>query len=70
HVLEKIKTLKSMIRERGLQTLIEVDGGIKYENAREVAQAGADILVMGSGFFNAKDYRDLVKALRKILDEE
>lgn len=70
HVLEKIKTLKSMIRERGLQTLIEVDGGIKYDNAREVAQAGADILVMGSGFFNAKDYRDLVKALRKILNGE
>lgn len=70
HVLEKIKTLKSMIRERGLQTLIEVDGGIKYDNAREVVQAGADILVMGSGFFNAKDYRDLVKALRKILNGE
>lgn len=70
HVLEKIKTLKSMIRERGLQTLIEVDGGIKYDNAREVALAGADILVMGSGFFNAKDYRDLVKALRKILNGE
>ncbi|MFN3395373.1 MAG: ribulose-phosphate 3-epimerase [Thermodesulfovibrionales bacterium] len=70
HVLEKIKILKSMIRERGLQTLIEVDGGIKYENAGEIAQAGADILVMGSGFFNAKDYRDLVKALRKRLDGE
>lgn len=70
HVLEKVKTLKSMVRERGLQTLIEVDGGIKYENAREVAQAGADILVMGSGFFNAKNYRDLVKSLRKILDGE
>lgn len=68
HVLEKIKTLKSIIREKGLQTLIEVDGGIKYENAREVAQAGADILVMGSGFFNAKDYRDLIKALRRILN--
>lgn len=68
HVLEKIKTLKSMIREKGLQTLIEVDGGIKYDNAREVASAGADILVMGSGFFNAKDYKDLVKDLRKLLD--
>lgn len=68
HVLEKIKTLKSMIREKGLQTLIEVDGGIKYENAKEVAQAGADILVMGSGFFNAKDYKDLVKAMRRILN--
>lgn len=69
HVLDKIKTLKSMIREKGLQTLIEVDGGIKYENAKDVAKAGADILVMGSGFFNAKDYRDLMKVLRKILND-
>lgn len=69
HVLDKIKTLKSMIMEKGLQTLIEVDGGIKYENAKDVAKAGADILVMGSGFFNAKDYRDLMKVLRKILND-
>lgn len=69
HVLDKIKTLKSMIREKGLQTLIEVDGGIKYENAKDVAKAGADILVMGSGFFNAKDYKDLMKVLRKILND-
>lgn len=69
HVLDKIKTLKSMIREKGLQTLIEVDGGIKYENAKDVAKAGANILVMGSGFFNAKDYRDLMKVLRKILND-
>lgn len=68
HVLDKIKALKNIIKERGLQTLIEVDGGIKYDNAREVSMAGADILVMGSGFFNAKDYRDLVKSLRKILN--
>jgi len=68
HVIEKIKVLKDIIRERGLKTLIEVDGGIKYENAKEVADAGADILVMGSGFFNAKDYKDLVKSLRGILN--
>lgn len=68
HVLEKIKVLKSMIRDRGIHALIEVDGGIKYDNAREVALAGADILVMGSGFFNVGDYNDLVKRLRKILN--
>ncbi len=69
HVLDKIRNLKTMIKERGIQTMIEVDGGIKYDNAKEVADAGADILVMGSGFFNSKDYKGLVKDLRKKLNE-
>ncbi|MCX7793230.1 MAG: ribulose-phosphate 3-epimerase [Thermodesulfovibrionales bacterium] len=66
--LEKIKILKEMIRERGLHTLIEVDGGIKIDNARKVAEAGADILVMGSGFYNSKDYKSLMKELREVLE--
>lgn len=67
-VLDKIGILKSILTERGLEVLIEVDGGIKYENAKEVADAGADILVMGSAFFNSKDYKELMKRLREKLD--
>lgn len=66
-VLGKIKTLKDILRERGLQILIEVDGGVKYDNAREVADAGADILVMGSAFFNSENYSELTAKLRKAL---
>lgn len=66
-VLGKIKTLKEIIRERGLPVLIEVDGGVKYENAREVADAGADILVIGSAFFNSGDYGQFITRLRKVL---
>ncbi len=62
--LEKISLLREMIRDKGLSVLIEVDGGIKIDNARKVAEAGADILVMGSGFFNAKDYKNLMKELK------
>lgn len=62
--LEKISLLREMIRDKGLSVLIEVDGGIKIDNARKVAEAGADILVMGSGFFNAKDYKNLMEELK------
>jgi ribulose-phosphate 3-epimerase len=47
--------------------MLEVDGGIKYDNCREVADAGADILVMGSAFFHAPDYSELMKRLKERL---
>jgi ribulose-phosphate 3-epimerase len=62
--IEKIKTLKKSIKDKELKTAIEVDGGINLYNARDVASAGADILVMGSAFFNSKDYKTIVKQLR------
>ena len=66
-VLGKIKTVKNMLRERGLRTPVEVDGGVRYDNAREVADAGADILVMGSAFFTSGNYRDFTTRLREVL---
>lgn len=65
--LEKIRTLKKFIKEKGLTTFIEVDGGINLENAYDVTSAGADILVMGSAFFKSKDYKTIVKQLRERL---
>jgi ribulose-phosphate 3-epimerase len=65
--IEKIKTLKKSIKDKELKTAIEVDGGINLYNARDVASAGADILVMGSAFFNSKDYKTIVKQLRERL---
>jgi ribulose-phosphate 3-epimerase len=66
--LDKVKAVKKLLLENSAPALIEVDGGIKLENAREVTDAGADILVMGSGFFHAGDYGDLMKRLRERLD--
>ncbi|MCL4456035.1 MAG: ribulose-phosphate 3-epimerase [Nitrospirae bacterium] len=66
-VLDKVKALKNIIKEKGLNVLIEVDGGVKPDNAKEVASAGADILVMGSAFFNSEDYGVLMKKLRGLL---
>jgi ribulose-phosphate 3-epimerase len=66
--LDKLRALKDILNERGLSTLIEVDGGVKPENAKQVRDAGADVLVMGSAFFNSEDYMSLVKRLREILN--
>jgi ribulose-phosphate 3-epimerase len=66
-VLEKIKETQRILSARGVPALIEVDGGIKYDNAKEVADAGADILVMGSAFFKSSDYRELTLKLRELL---
>jgi len=66
-IIDKIKTLKQFIEERGFPVLIEVDGGINLDNAKDVASAGTDILVMGSAFFNSKDYKAIIKRLKECL---
>lgn len=66
-VLEKIRTLKKSLEEKGLSTVIEVDGGINIDNAKNIASAGADILVMGSAVFDSGDYRGVLKGVREHL---
>jgi len=67
-VLDKLRTLRQTIRARGCSALVQVDGGVKPGNAREIAQAGAEVLVMGSAFFGAADYGALVKELHITLE--
>jgi ribulose-phosphate 3-epimerase len=67
--LEKIKALRKMLLERELPVLLEVDGGVKPENAKAIAQAGADILVMGSAFYTSGDYQALMRTLRETLSD-
>lgn len=62
--LEKVKKLKAEIDKRGLDIDIQVDGGIKPDNAAEVKAAGANVLVAGSSVFKAKDRRAAIDALR------
>lgn len=65
--LDKIRILKKFIEEKGLTTLIEVDGGINIDNAKDVASAGADILVMGSAFFHSGNYKEIMKRVKERL---
>jgi ribulose-phosphate 3-epimerase len=52
---DKVRRLAGRIRERGLQTLIEVDGGVDAGNARALVEAGASVLVAGSSVFGQGD---------------
>lgn len=63
--LKKLPVLKEMIAETGREIILEVDGGIKQENAHMAIDAGAEMLVMGTGLFRAKDPKAVVKAVRK-----
>jgi len=65
--MEKIRKAKEMIRAAGSRALIEIDGGVKQENAQEIADAGADILVMGSAFFESGDYKKTMEKLNDSL---
>jgi ribulose-phosphate 3-epimerase len=68
--LDKIRRLKDWLLRLGLErVLIEVDGGIKLDNIREVAQAGADILVSGSGIFGEKDRKRVIRMMREKLED-
>lgn len=65
HTLEKIRTLRRMIAERNLPTLIEIDGGITVENAGELVAAGADALVAGNTVFKSKDPKAVIAQLKR-----
>lgn len=63
--LDKIRALRQRITQRGLATELQVDGGIKVDNARAVVSAGADVLVAGSAVFYSDDYAATITALRE-----
>lgn len=63
-VLPKIKTVASLIKERGLDIEIEVDGGVNPETAKLCIEAGANVLVAGSAVFNKEDRKKAIEAIR------
>ena len=62
--LDKIRTLRAQIEERQLPVAIEVDGGVKADNAAEICAAGADVLVAGTAIFGQPDYGAAIQELR------
>lgn len=63
--LQKIAQARAMIERVRSRALLEVDGGVKVENAAQIVQAGADILVSGSAIFSSRDYGATIKAMRQ-----
>lgn len=66
YTLSKIKQLRTMIEERKLNVHIEIDGGVTLENAAEIIQAGADVLVAGSTVFNSADPVATIQTLSEL----
>jgi len=64
-ILSKIELLRSIITGKNLSIEIEVDGGVNVDNVADVINAGADIVVMGSAFYNSDDYAETVKKVRE-----
>jgi ribulose-phosphate 3-epimerase len=65
--LDKIRAVRARIDASGRDIWLEVDGGIKVDNIREVARAGADTFVAGSAIFGAPDYAATIQAMREQL---
>jgi ribulose-phosphate 3-epimerase len=63
--LDKIRELRRVLDDRGLDVDIEVDGGIKVDNVAAVVAAGANVIVSGSGVFGTKDYGATIAEMRK-----
>jgi ribulose-phosphate 3-epimerase len=62
--LRKLREVRRMIDDSGYPIRLEVDGGIKIDNIRMIAEAGADTFVAGSAIFNTPDYRATIAAMR------
>ena len=66
NTFDKVKELKSLIKNKGTNTLIEIDGGVTDANAKALINAGADVLVAGSFVFKSEDPIQTIKKLKEI----
>jgi len=66
---DKIKKLRNIIEEKNYDCKIQVDGGIKTHNLKEVINAGADIIVAGSAIFGAEDPGEALSEMRGIAED-
>jgi len=69
YCLDKIPVLRRMMEETGRQIHISVDGGIKLDNLEDAVRAGADVLVMGTGFFKAERPEELMNLIARLEEQ-
>jgi ribulose-phosphate 3-epimerase len=65
--LEKLRVVRKMIDDKNLSTRLEIDGGVKTDNIRDIASAGADTFVAGSAIFNTDNYKSTIDIMRSEL---
>lgn len=69
-MIPKVERLRELIDASDHRPLIEVDGGIKLDNIDEVAKAGADVLVSGSGIFKTNSYAKTIGEMRRMIESQ
>jgi ribulose-phosphate 3-epimerase len=65
--LDRVRTLRQMIRDRGLATLIEIDGGVNEKTIKNISDAGVDVFVAGSAIFKSPDYKKTIDRFRELI---
>ncbi len=67
--LDKVREIKRMITEKGLNTLIQIDGGVNKKTIRTIAEAGVDSFVAGSAIFGSESYAETISVFKKEISE-
>ena len=67
HTLGKLRQVRKLIDDSGRDIRLQVDGGVKTDNIKEIAEAGADMFVAGSAIFNQPDYKAVIDDMREQL---
>ena len=65
--LDKIRTLRKMLQDRGLEALIEIDGGVNEKTIKDISDAGTDVFVAGSAIFKSMNYRKTISKFRGLI---
>jgi len=65
--LDRVRALRKMIRDRGLATLIEIDGGVNEKTIKNISDAGVDVFVAGSAIFKSPDYKKTIDRFRELI---
>ncbi len=64
HTLDKLRQVRALIEQSGRDIRLEIDGGVKINNIKEIAEAGADMFVAGSAIFDQPDYQQVIDQMR------
>ena len=67
--LDKLRQARKIIDESNRSIRLEIDGGVKVDNIRKIAEAGADTFVAGSAIFSSNDYQATIKTMREELTQ-